>query len=752
MTRKPFAQLLSDALDARGVTPGEAAASLRRIGVTVHRGTLIRWRNGETTPSADKLAAVRRLPDAIGLAPAEKETFLRAAGRALGITLVEEQRAEPVILPQRLHYGADDRPPFAGRAAELAELQRLVGRRRSVLITGLGGMGKTRLAQELLRTCAGDFHHGCEYLAIVPGQDGTQVLRNVAHLLGIDLSPEALRPDNRRLALTDLSQRLRRVSLLFLVDGVEEAGKVRDLVGWLRAITWVFTARRGSLNRIGVHQLPLRLPNPDEAAAIFRAHLPVAPIPDRDDDRLVQRVVDRVGALPLALRLSAAMLSNDQVASVAELDAWLAAGRVTRAGSPAKKLERLFDGMLNSLPPSARRTLLLGGVFATSPIRLATAQAVGEAAGMRPTPEDWRELADYSLIEQPDDVTVTLHALLHDHLRRRLPAEPYFVELREAFLAHFLNLAEKTSKGIPGTERDYSGLVPEESNLLAAADALHAAGDWQGVQRMWPALSGYLWNIRDRRRFEAFDRRCLETAAALGDEAWAVRLRSELGYVKLEEGAWDAAEELFRQAQAYYDAAPDRAFDQARLRRYRAQAALGMGQSSQALTLLDAAETLLNGSASGKDGLLARMLIHSARMTVYHRTDELPTAAAAGRETEQLYQRLNPSRTGQNYGEFRIELGDILFRLGEVTEAARQWRAYLESQEALPPSPDDAEAQLRLAWLDAKNRATEQAAEAAKMARQTFLRFGLAGRYAKADELLSHIRADVELPGLSDFI
>ena len=39
-------------------------------------------------------------------------------------------------------------------------------------------------------------------------------------------------------------------------------------------------------------------------AAIFRVHLPTAPIADRDDDRLVCRVVDKVGGLPFALRLS----------------------------------------------------------------------------------------------------------------------------------------------------------------------------------------------------------------------------------------------------------------------------------------------------------------------------------------------------------------------------------------------------------------------------------------------------------------
>jgi tetratricopeptide (TPR) repeat protein len=752
MTRESFAEILSGAMDALGVTPGEAAAALHRMGLKINRSTLNRWAKGEVTPSLAKIEVVRHLPDAIGLSPAEKENFLRAAGQALGFPLVEEPRAQPVVLPHRLHFGADDLPPFAGREVELAELQRLVLRRQSVLITGLGGMGKTRLAQELLRTCAGDFHHGCECLAITSGQDDVQVLRNVAHLLGVDLSPEVLRSDNRRLALDDLSQRLHRASLLFLVDGVEATEQVRDLVGWLRSITWVFTARRVSLKRVGVHQLHLPLPSTNEAAAIFRAHLPAAPIPDRNDERLVGRVVDKVGRLPFALRLAAAVLGNDQVASVAELDAWLDAGRLARAGSPTRKLERLFDGMLKSLSSSARQTLLLCGVFPNPTIRLTTAQSVGEAAGLKPVPGDWQELVDYSLIEQPDDGHVTLHARLHDHIRQLLPADRYFDRLQKGFTAHYVALAEKASEVPPGTERDYAALIPEEPNLLAAAEALHAARDWTGMRRIWPTLSGHLWVMQNQRAYEVFDHRCLEAAQAMGDEAWAARLRSELGYVKLEEKDWSAAEALFRQAQAYYDAAPDRKLDQARLRRYRAQAALGIGQFEQALALLAEAEGLLDSSTGATDEVLGRMLIYSARMTAYHRRGELTAAETAGRATEQLHLALNPSNPWWGYGEFRVELGDILFRLGKIEEAARRWRIYLASREGLPPTPDDAEAQLRLAWLNAKDGTFEPAVQAAEAARETFFRFGKAKRYVRAAEFLALIHAGADLPELDAFL
>jgi tetratricopeptide (TPR) repeat protein len=252
-----------------------------------------------------------------------------------------------------------------------------------------------------------------------------------------------------------------------------------------------------------------------------------------------------------------------------------------------------------------------------------------------------------------------------------------------------------------------------------------------------------------RRTFEAFDGRCLEAARAMGDEEWAARLRSEIGYARLEEGDWAAAEDLFRQAQAYYDASPILSLDQARLRRYRAQAALAMGDADGALTLLAGAEQILDTAPFVEDMPLARMLLHSARMTVYHQRGDLDAAEAAGRETERWFARLEPAKAGQDYGEFRVELGDILFRLGRSKESEGQWQTFLSSREGLPhlyDHNDHAEAQLRLAWLYAGRGERDAAARLAQAARQTCDRRGRLARGRQIDELLDAIESRDELP------
>lgn len=748
-----FAELFSNAVEAHGSSLAQIATWLSARGFAVHRSTLGRWRDGSSRPGSDHLGVLQHLPEAIGLSPEETAQFQQAVSRVLDLPFgLGHPHAQSLpAFPYRRHlgaagYAADDLPPFAGRAAELAELRRLVLRRRSVLITGTGGVGKTRLAQEVLRVCVRDFAHGCDFLRLDSDQDGALVIRAVARLLGLELQPEELVPANRRLAISRLRHHVAGVSLLFLLDNVSDTDQVRELVQELVGITWVITSRRVSLKRIGVHPLHLRPPGAAEAAAIFRAHLPAMGVPDRDDDRLVARVADKVDGLPFALRLSAAVLANNLVTTVAELDEWLAAGGLGRGGSPTKKLEWLFDSMLRNLPPTARRTLLLCGVFAMPTIRLSAAQAVGKAAGARATPADWAVLEDYSLVEFPDHSHVALHTRLHEHVARRLAVDPIAAAVRAAFAAHYLALAESVTVGVAEPERDYRPLMGREANLLAAAEALRDAGDWSGVRRIWPGISGCLWLAGDRHGYEAFGRLCLTAARAMGDEAWAARLLSEIGYVALEDGDWAAAEALFGESQRTYDAAADRVLGRARLRRYRAQAALGRGDSAAALALLDEAERLLTEAPDG-DLTLARMLLHSARMSVHHRRGELDAAEADGRETQHLYGQLSKAGAAQTYDVFHVELGDILYRLGRSDEAADLWAAFLAAREPLPHLPEHAEAQARLAWLAAGRGEWPAAVKLAQAARVTFERHGQLARAEKTGRLLAAIEAQSLLPG-----
>ena len=754
MRSSSFAEILSDTLDAHGMSPGEAARALKGLGVKIDRGTITRWRNGDTVPSVDKLEAIRRLPDVLGLSSAERDAFLQAASQALDFAITRERPrpGSPVALAQRIHFGADPLPPFAGREAELDLLQKRVRNLQSVLITGLGGIGKTRLAQEVLRSTAGYFAHGCEYLTLTPGQESDQIIHNVAQLLGVPLPGGRLTPGGRRLALAGMRDQLRDASLLFLIDGVEHADQVRDLVRELPSITWVITARRISLKSIGVYPLVLELPAHEDAAAIFLAHTGGIFDPGEEEAGLVADAVSVAGRLPIALRLVAGLLSYGFVNSRAELATWIQAGGLLRGGNHAGVLRRLFGQLVDSTPAEAQAVFEVCGAFANRTIATQRLMAVCLRAGIRPSPQIWEWLADLSLIDLPDDAHVELHPLLHKYARTRLRSSPRGAVIRDSYRSHYLRLAQTLAKAAE-PRRDYGSLTSEEPNLMQVIDEFHRAGDWKRLRQMWPAVSGYLWNTGNYTGYEALDRQCLEVARLSGDREWEAVLLSELGFVALEAQRFDEADALFQESQAIHDAFPEQVIEQARLRRYRAALAMRHDRLDEALALLVECERRLSGLADPPETRLgmALVLLHSARMSTHFRRGELESAAAAGLMADRHFQEVAPN-SFHRLGEYRLELADVLYLLGDAAAARDIWAGIVRERDGAAQLPEQAEAWLRLAWLAAGEGEPGAAAEYAREAGQILTRFGRVERVARAHALSAALGGEGAWPSFADLI
>jgi predicted ATPase/DNA-binding winged helix-turn-helix (wHTH) protein len=77
------------------------------------------------------------------------------------------------------------RTRFIGREAALADCARLLAHSRLITLSGIGGCGKTRLAQEMARQHLGAFAGGVWFVALAPVQDGERVADAVAATLGV---------------------------------------------------------------------------------------------------------------------------------------------------------------------------------------------------------------------------------------------------------------------------------------------------------------------------------------------------------------------------------------------------------------------------------------------------------------------------------------------------------------------------------------------------------------------------------------
>ena len=79
--------------------------------------------------------------------------------------------------------------PLVGRRAELAELAALVGERRLVTITGAGGVGKSRLAQQVATDLLDGLPDGAFWVDLATLDDGERLASTVAAVVGVTEVP-----------------------------------------------------------------------------------------------------------------------------------------------------------------------------------------------------------------------------------------------------------------------------------------------------------------------------------------------------------------------------------------------------------------------------------------------------------------------------------------------------------------------------------------------------------------------------------
>ncbi|MDN6401279.1 MAG: hypothetical protein L0K01_12660, partial [Brachybacterium sp.] len=158
---------------------------------------------------AEALACFRthrdRLAAELGLDPAPSLVALHS--RILGH---EMPTPAPVALSAPVAW-ADTSTSFLGRERELAELARHLSRRRLVTVTGVGGVGKTRLVAEALPHLRG--RHGPATGAELATAEPGQVLARVARALGAGGDGPSL--------LEDIVEFLSITRLLLVLDNCE---------------------------------------------------------------------------------------------------------------------------------------------------------------------------------------------------------------------------------------------------------------------------------------------------------------------------------------------------------------------------------------------------------------------------------------------------------------------------------------------------------------------------------------------------
>jgi len=204
---------------------------------------------------------------------------------------------------------------FIGRSDAVGKVVTLLDRYRLVTVTGPGGVGKTRLADEVLRRVAGRFADGVGVVELAAVSEPALVAAAVATALDMHRAAGVS-------VVSALADRLSRQQLLLVLDNCEH---VLDEVAQLCAallvsaddIKILATSREplGLAEEARYRLAPLTLPASSsgradaEAVTLFveRARqLDADFAPDGDSARVLDRLVQRLDGMPLAIELAAA--------------------------------------------------------------------------------------------------------------------------------------------------------------------------------------------------------------------------------------------------------------------------------------------------------------------------------------------------------------------------------------------------------------------------------------------------------------
>jgi DNA-binding SARP family transcriptional activator/predicted ATPase len=318
---------------------------------------LAHYRSGSAGAALDAARRLREvLRDELGITPsAETETLERRI-------LDQDPTLDLVVRPRgNLPVPLDS---FVGRVIEQQRVVELVRRHRLVTLLGVGGVGKSRLANEIGRAVAGEHPGGVWWVDLAAMPTKGSVLGHV--LAAMELSTAGTPEDV-------LVARLRGRPALLVLDNCEHARervaafvlRVTSLDAGVRILA---TSRvpidvRGE-QRVPIGPLPVGGPGSD-GARLFLDRVSARGEVGAIDAGDVAAIVDAVGGLPLGVELAAAQCGAKTTSEIARRlrDRHALLALSARGDNRHRSLRHVLDATVDALSPELAEMLPRLAVF-----------------------------------------------------------------------------------------------------------------------------------------------------------------------------------------------------------------------------------------------------------------------------------------------------------------------------------------------------------------------------------------------------
>ncbi|SUA13830.1 putative ATPase [Mycolicibacterium aichiense] len=457
---------------------------------------LAQYRSGRQDHALETYRLMReRLGNELGVDPSP-------ALEAVYVQILHRDAGSPVgPWPSTLGRHIPRRPTrLIGRAGDVRTTLTALDESALVTLTGVGGVGKTRLALAVAQEAADRFADGVVIVELVPLDDGAAVSRAMCAALRFQPGAD-LRPDD---ALIEFLQRQR---MLLVVDNCEhvlpQAALLMDRITTHCPDVKVLATSRESLGAGGEQVVPVRPLTEDAATTLFveraRASRPDFD-PERERTGAVADICRRLDGLPLAIELAAARMRAMSTADVVRrLDRLrLLSGRVNGAHPRHQNLTATIDWSYQLLSDQEQTLFATLSVFAGG-FDLDAVHAV--CAEPRMSEDDSVELlmglVDKSMVEVETGPGATRYRLLETlraYGRERLADTGRLAETTTRHAHYFTDLIAAAAAGVRGAqEAEWIArfvteparyTTPDYDNLRSAFETMVTVGDVDRALRL----------------------------------------------------------------------------------------------------------------------------------------------------------------------------------------------------------------------------------------------------------------------------
>lgn len=386
---------------------------------------------------------------------------------------------------------------FIGRQVERQRVDRALAEGPLLTLTGVGGVGKTRLALEVAAAQGERFPDGVWLCELAPLGDGTAVGHAVAAALrlqqrqGLDIEATVIEYLGAR-------------ELLLIVDNCEHlldsaAALVDRIITRCPRVTVLATSRE-ALGVNGERLFAVPPLDPEESTALF-ADRARAGRPDFDLARepvgAVAEICRQLDGLPLAIELAAARI---RVMGSLDLARRLDGLRLLRGGVRGalprhQSLAETIDWSYRLLTTSEQALFMRLSVFAGG-FDLEAAHGVCGDAGA--TEDDTLDLltglVDKSMVTVRGGVAATRYVVLETlraHGRERLSELGIDGDVSARHTIYFTQLAQLAAAGVHTAQEQawVARILPDYDNLRAAFEHAIAAGEIDSALELVTSLS-----------------------------------------------------------------------------------------------------------------------------------------------------------------------------------------------------------------------------------------------------------------------